>query len=261
MAKLWISVRHLIAACSLVAALGAANASAQECDARGIAGRLNCAIEEMDREFEAREQASLDRDREYRTLEREQLVALAVESGVSAADAQALDTILAEYNATREAILLARGNDEIDREQMLAQAVAAQSARDAALHALLGEDGVAALDFDEAEMRASMAYSARPTEEPFVTAGNLAKACLGEDKSEQRICRGYILAVADSGRGGPVICVPRSLMQGRAPPGERIAAPVYMRLDALSYSEKRLPAYDIVAEALASAFPCPDGRQ
>jgi len=234
------------------------HASAQDCDGRGIAGRLACEFEEMDREFEAREQASLARDREFRQLEREQLVAMAVERGVNAAYAQALDAILADYDATREAILAARGNEEIDREQMVERAIAARDARDAELRDLLGNAGFAALDFDEAAVRASMAYNARPSDNPFVSAGNLAKDCLGDDIRGRMVCRGYILAVADSGFGGSTICVPRSLMMSRAPPGELVAAPVYARLDALSYSEERLPAYDIVAEALAAAFPCQD---
>ncbi len=261
MAKRRISVRALIAACSFAAIFSVAQAEAQDCDGRGITGRLECEIEEMDRELEARENASLARDREFRVLVREQLVALAIESGISTTDAEALDAIIADFNLKREAILAARGKGEIDREQMLTQALAAHNARDAGLRALLGEDGFAALDFNKAEARASLAYNARPTEHPFVSAGNLAKDCRGDDVRGRMFCRGFILAAADAGLGGRSICVPRSLMMSRAPPSELVAAPVYERLEALSDSEKNEPAFDIVAEALASAFPCQDGRQ
>ena len=255
--------RHGIALATILAAVAAWPACAQEnpdyeasCESRGISGKLECAFDDMERENDALAEASLDRTQEYRDLENEHLLRLATAGGVGPEQAEAMAAVLAEFTGEREAILAARREGLIDRNQMVSQARSARAARDEALRELLGEAAFAALEFDEASTRAGMAFMARPTDRPFLAASHLKSLCLSEEREEWALCHGYVMAVADGQVGGPEICVPRSLHSGRAHPVERLAAPVRERLSALTFDDGKRSANSVVAEALAAAFPC-----
>ena len=158
----WAAVFAALSWLGLAGGAAAQEAGDRPCDMRRIAGMPEFTFEEMQRENAALEEAGLAQSDEMRVLEVEHLVQIAIEGGLEGARAEQMRAILADDLATRRAVLAMRRGQEIDMDEMVERGREAGRVRDQRLTGLLGDDGFAALDWDEARVRADQEYMSRP---------------------------------------------------------------------------------------------------